>query len=310
MNRKRDQAYRGKITASPLDELFGATVDEATSNFLPLDKIRLPEQQPRRYFDPRKMEELAYSVREHGVLEPVLVRPLKSGQYELVAGERRYRAAQTVGLDEIPVTVRELDDNEALQLALIENLQREDLNPIEETEGILQLLALKLNYTIQDVTALLYRMANESKGNVNRNVTVSPEEEVVQQVFSSLGSMKWESFVRNRLPLRNLSEDVLAALREGKIAYTKAQVIARIEDSETRQMILEEATGSDLSLAEIREKVKVLKPEVRHESSSESLKHSFKDVFRRLQQSRSVWKHPEKAKKLRTLLKQIEEVLE
>jgi ParB family chromosome partitioning protein len=90
------------------------------------------------------MQELVESVQQHGVLQPLLVRSRSDDQYELVAGERRYRAAKEVQLAEVPVVIRELSDEEAMQLSLIENLCREDLNPVEETEGILQLLALRL----------------------------------------------------------------------------------------------------------------------------------------------------------------------
>jgi len=132
--------------------------------------IRLPPQQPRRYFDPDKLEQLVLSIKEHGILEPLLVRPRPGGEYELVAGERRYRAAQKLGLAEVPVVIRKLTDEEALALSLIENLHREDLNPVEETEGILQLLSLKLNVAVEETISLLYRMQNEAKGKVTQNV--------------------------------------------------------------------------------------------------------------------------------------------
>lgn len=307
MNRKREQAYRGKIT-SPLDNLFGDSdsAEQTASNWVTLDSLCLPAQQPRRYFDPQKMEQLVQSVKAHGILEPLLVRPLPDGKYELVAGERRYRAAKTVGLAEVPVTVRELTNNEALQLSLVENLQREDLNPVEETEGILQLLSLKLQKAVPEVTALLYRMTNESKGNVNRNVTVSQEDNAVLELFTSLGVMKWESFVRNRLPLLNLPEDILEALRQGCIAYTKAQAIAQIKDEQKRKIFLEEAIQGTLSLADIRERINTLKPV----PDAQSPKSLLQSVSTRLNKSKTVWNNPKKLKKLTTLLQQMESLLE
>lgn len=307
MNRKREQAYRGKIT-SPLDNLFGDSdsADQTASNWVTLDSLCLPAQQPRRYFDPQKMEQLVQSVKAHGILEPLLVRPLPDGKYELVAGERRYRAAKTVGLIEVPVTVRELSNNEALQLSLVENLQREDLNPVEETEGILQFLSLKLQKAVPEVTALLYRMTNESKGNVNRNVTVSQEDNAVLEVFTSLGLMKWESFVRNRLPLLNLPEDILEALRQGCIAYTKAQAIAQVKDEQKRKIFLEEAIQGNLSLADIRERINTLKPV----PDTQSPKSLLQSVSTRLNKSKTVWNNPKKLKKLTNLLQQMESLLE
>ncbi len=127
----------------------------ASPQTLPLAQIKLSPTQPRRYFDPDKLEQLTQSVKEHGILEPLLVRSLPDKKYELVAGERRYRAATAAGLTEVPVVVKELTDFDALQLALIENLQREDLNPVEETEGILQLLAMMLDSEREGVISLL-----------------------------------------------------------------------------------------------------------------------------------------------------------
>ena len=306
MNRKRDQAYRGKITSSPLDNLFGEEPEARIPNSVALESIQLPGQQPRRYFDPEKMEQLSQSVKQHGILEPLVVRPLADGEYELVAGERRYRAAQAVGLSEVPVTIRELSDNEALELSLVENLQREDLNPVEETEGILHLIALKLDKSPAEVTALLYRMTNEVKGNINRNVTVSWEEEAVKKIFASIGTMKWESFVRNRLSLLKLSEELLLALQKGQIAYTKAQVIARLKEKKQRQRLLEQAIRDNLSLTEIRERVKNLQPV----PEPQSPKKMFKSISSRLNKSKNLWTNPEKLEKLKLLLKQMEELIE
>jgi ParB family chromosome partitioning protein len=133
---------------------------QATESKIKLTEIHLPASQPRRYFDPQALDELTESIKQHGLLQPLLVRPLKSGGYELVAGERRYRGAQKAGLTEVPVVVRELSDEQAWQLALIENLQREDLNPIEETEAVLALLSLKLGCDVSEVKSLLYKMKN------------------------------------------------------------------------------------------------------------------------------------------------------
>ena len=123
---------------------------------LRIEQIVISSLQPRRYFDPEQLEQLTQSVKEHGILEPLLVRSLPDNKYELVAGERRYRAAIEAGLADVPVVIKELTDPEALQLALIENLQREDLNPVEETEGILQLIALRENLAVDEVISSLF----------------------------------------------------------------------------------------------------------------------------------------------------------
>ena len=131
------------------------------------------------------MQSLVESIKSEGILHPLLVRPVGK-KYEVVAGERRYRAALEAELTEVPATIREMTDDQAVQYALVENLQREDLNPVEETEGILSLLFLRLECDIAKVTSLLYRMENEAKGKITRNVSGKTEAETVEQVFASL----------------------------------------------------------------------------------------------------------------------------
>jgi ParB family chromosome partitioning protein len=131
------------------------------------------------------MQSLVESIKSEGILQVLLVRPVGK-KYEVVAQERRYRAALEAGLTEVPATMREMTDDQAVQYALVENLQREDLNPVEETEGILSLLFLRLECDIAKVTSLLYRMKNEAKEKITRNVSGKTEAETVEQVFASL----------------------------------------------------------------------------------------------------------------------------
>lgn len=121
-----------------------------STSTLNINEITPNKEQPRKTFDEAALEELADSIRQHGVLQPLLVRPLTSGGYQLVAGERRWRASRLAELKEVPVIIKELSDTEAMEIAIIENLQREDLNPIEEAEG-LQALIDKCGYTQEQV---------------------------------------------------------------------------------------------------------------------------------------------------------------
>lgn len=121
-----------------------------STNTLKLNEIIPNKDQPRKTFDEEALNELADSIRQHGVLQPLLVRPLANGGYQLVAGERRWRASRLAELKEVPVIIKELSDTEAMEIAIIENLQREDLNPIEEAEG-LQALIDKCGYTQEEV---------------------------------------------------------------------------------------------------------------------------------------------------------------
>ena len=311
MARKRSRPYGSDVTpVDSLDVLFGDS--RPAAELVRTSDIKT-RTQPRRYFDPEKLEPLVQSVKQHGILEPLLVRPLLDNQYELVAGERRYRAAVELGLTEVPIVVRELNDTEALQLALVENLQREDLNPVEETEGILQLLALKLNLTEPEIPPLLYQMKNaleKDKGKdseVRDNVIPNPDsdsEQGIQSVFADFGLMSWYSFTCNRLPLLRLPEEILEALRSGRIEYTKAKAIAQVKDETERLALLEDASADSLSLSQIRKRVKASQlPPDRGEFTAR-----IDATTKRVKKSK-VWENPSKRQKLESLLKQLEELI-
>ena len=219
---------------------------------VPLEAL-VPSPQPRRRFE--NLEALARSIREQGVLQPLLVRPLGNGRYAIVAGERRHRAAKMAGLAEVPVRVLDLSEKEARLLALVENLQREDLNPYEETLGVLDLLSEELGKTREEVVGLLHRMRDEARGKVPHNVVGSPEAQRVEEVFRALGRMSWESFVQHRLPLLGLPEDLRAALEEGTLPYTAALELKKVKDPEARARLLEETKGG-LSLRELKARVR------------------------------------------------------
>jgi len=236
---------------SALEEMEKKPV-QAGGKAVPLEAL-VPSPQPRRRFE--NLEALAESIREKGVLQPLLVRPLGDGRYAVVAGERRYRAAKMAGLAEVPVRVLDLSEKEARLLALVENLQREDLNPYEETLGVLELLSEELGKTREEVVGLLHRMRNEKGGKVTHNVMGNPEAQRVKEIFKALGRMSWESFVQNRLPLLGLPEDLRAALEEGTLPYTAALELKKVKDLEARARLLEEAKGG-LSLRELKARVR------------------------------------------------------
>lgn len=131
----------GKGLGALLGEDFSMD-SPAPASTLPIAQIESCASQPRKYFDDEKLEELAESIREHGIIQPLTVRKLASGYYQIIAGERRWRAARLAGLREVPVSIIEADDRKAMELAMIENLQREDLNPMEEAEGFRSLIEM------------------------------------------------------------------------------------------------------------------------------------------------------------------------
>ncbi|MEL7420024.1 MAG: ParB/RepB/Spo0J family partition protein, partial [Cyanobacteria bacterium J06555_3] len=261
------------------------------------------------------------------ILQPLLLRPLSQGGYELVAGERRYRAATEAGLSEVPVVVKELDDESAWAISLIENLLREDLNPIEETEGIIQLLAIKLESDPQEVPRTLYRLQkafkkqakeeleladSESSHNVMGRIksgqsnTAASELLIVEEVFQNLGLVNWSSFVKNKLPLLNLPEDIKLALRSGQIAYTKAKAISSVKDDSARTDLLAEAIEQQLSLSQIKERINSL----RHSSPDQppEIPDRLKAVYQQVKKNR-IWEDKKKRRQLETLLNKLENLI-
>lgn len=275
-----------------------------TKSSLAIDQIDFPAWQPRRYFDQQKLEQLTSDIRTRGVQSAIWVRPKENGRYELIAGERRLRASIAAGLKEIPVDVKYLSDSEALDYALVENLQREDLNPIEETEGYLRLLAQRLETSTEEIISLLYRMKNEAEGAVRDNVVPRETIAAIEAIFALIGTISWQSFLKHRMPLLKLPNDVLEVLRQGQLAYTKAQAIARVRDDLQREALLKKAIEENLSLSQIRQlategKITPVPPELPRKLAS---------LTRRSQKSKA-WQDPGKQKRLQVLLEELELLL-
>ncbi len=187
-----------------LDALFAANHydDEAEAELLivPIEKVEPREDQPRQSFDPEALQELAGSITQYGLIQPITVRKLSSGYYQIIAGERRWRASRMAGLNEVPVRVLEADDRRTAELALVENLQREDLNPIEEARG--------------------YRSLMHDYG--------LTQEETARSVGRSRPA------VANSLRLLSLSDPVLSLVEKGELSAGHARALIPIE-SETAQ---------------------------------------------------------------------------
>ncbi|MBD2535548.1 ParB/RepB/Spo0J family partition protein [Nostoc flagelliforme FACHB-838] len=285
------------------------SIDDNTAKFaVPIDKIVCNPEQVRRYFDIDKLATLTASIKEVGVQSPLWLRPERDGKYLLIAGERRYRAARNAGLIEVPALILNVDDASALKLSLLENLQREDLNPIEETEGILNLLSWQMDCTVKEVIALLNRKAHLDKKKVewsdeNTENVFRKQWEIIESVFMTVGKLSPESFRVSRLPLLNMPIDVIEVLRSGQIEYTKARAIATLKDKAKRASLLKKAIAEKLSLADIRDWIKETK-----DQEPPSLKREFKDISQKILKS-SQWSDPKKAKKIASLLEQLESLL-
>ena len=158
-----------------LGALLGDDVLKAESTgslYLPISQVESCSSQPRKHFDEASLAELADSIREHGIIQPLTVRKLASGYYQIIAGERRWRAARLAGLQEVPVIVMEADDRKAAELAMIENLQREDLNPIEEAAGFQSLM--ETYHMTQEEAASRVGKSRSAVANALRLLSLTP----------------------------------------------------------------------------------------------------------------------------------------
>ncbi|MGD9968436.1 MAG: ParB/RepB/Spo0J family partition protein [Hyphomonadaceae bacterium] len=173
-----------------------AAAAESGPRSIPIDLVQRNPQQPRKHFDDGELTELANSIRTHGVLQPILVRPIAGGQYEIVAGERRWRAAQRAGLHTIPAVVRELNEVEVLEIAIVENVQRTDLNPLEEAQGF---------------QALIDRFGRTQ-----------------QEIADAVG--KSRPHIANMLRLLALPDDLQEMVRDGRLSAGHARAILTAPD--------------------------------------------------------------------------------
>ncbi|WP_256566055.1 ParB/RepB/Spo0J family partition protein [Deinococcus sp. QL22] len=218
---KQTDVRQGALAAlvanlSPVD----APTEPATS--LPLERLRAGAFQARRTFDEASLTDLAQSLKTQGVLQPLLVRPGPPGigtDFEIVAGERRWRAAQLAGLTSVPVIIRELTDDEALDAGAVENLQREDLNVIDEIDLVVKLVARHLGLSAAEVPVRLNVLANRPQEDPE---TVTR----LENLFAGLGRESWKSFTKNKVRILRWPAPILQAMRERGLGYTVAGVVA------------------------------------------------------------------------------------
>lgn len=228
-----------------LDSLFNDNMsDIQVKKTLRTSEIEPNRDQPRKNFSDEAIAALADSIREHGMLQPILVRPISSGGYQIVAGERRWRAARMLGLDEVPVSIRELSDLETMQIAIIENLQRENLNPVEEASGYNELIE-KFGMT-QDKVA---KMVGRSR-----------------------------SAVANSVRLLSLPERVLKMLENGDISAGHARALLGFDNEEILIATAVKASDGGLTVRQV-EKAAQKSLEAEDETNSEKASDSRIDSY-------------------------------
>ena len=204
----------GKGLGALLGDFNDVPAEKSPYQLLPIYKVEPNKDQPRQDFDEEELQALADSIAEHGVIQPLTVRELSSGYYQIIAGERRWRAARLAGLKEIPAVIIEADDRKVMELALIENLQRQDLNPVEEALGYQALIA-------------------------DHGLT---QEEAAKQVGKSRPA------VANALRLLNLCPEVLEMLREGRLSPGHARALLTLKSEKKQQEVAQKICALDLSV--------------------------------------------------------------
>ena len=204
----------GRGLGALLGDVQEESVEKSPYRLLPIHKVEPNPGQPRRDFDEEELQNLADSIKEHGVVQPLTVRETAKGYYQIIAGERRWRAARLAGLWEIPAVIMEADDRKTMELALIENLQRQDLNPVEEAMG--------------------YQTLMEDYG--------MTQEETAQRVGKSRPT------VANALRLMNLTPEVLDMVRTGKLSAGHARAVLSIKDQKKQQDAAQKIAALGLSV--------------------------------------------------------------
>ena len=216
----------GKGLGALLGDDFLDSAEPKGTLFLPISEVESCASQPRKNFDSEALSDLADSIRQHGIIQPLTVRRLQSGYYQIIAGERRWRAARMAGLSEVPAVVIEADDRKAMELAMIENLQREDLNPMEEAKG--------------------YQVLMEQYG--------MTQEEAAQRVGKSRPA------VANALRLLKLCPDVRKLVEEGAISGGHGRTLVTLNEKQQKEAAAV-IVKSDLSVRQTEQLVKKLTTE-------------------------------------------------
>ena len=216
---------------------------ENTPIVLKPEEIEPNADQPRTNFDDEKIKELADSISVHGLISPIIVKPMASGKYKIIAGERRFRASKLAGLSEIPVLIKDIDDEKIMELALVENLQREDLSPLEEAKGYKALIDAH-NFTQEDVAKVIG---------------------------------KSRSYIANTLRLLSLPEYVIESLEKKEISAGHARAILGLEWEDDVKRALKITISQNLSVRQLEELVK--KFNFKEIDKPKSLKVIKKDAF-------------------------------
>lgn len=236
---------KGLSALIPMDDKEQENVQD-----IKVSEIRANKNQPRKKFDEGKIGELADSIKEHGILQPIIVRK-KAGGYELVAGERRWRAAQKAGIEKIPAIIKDLSDSDVMEIALIENLQREDLNPLEEAEA--------------------YKKLIDEFG--------MTQEELSKRVGKS------RSQIANTVRLLNLDEEIKKLISDEKLTAGHARALLAIEDKKERLKLAKKICDENMTVRQTEETIKIKTQEKRKNKKDKEINPAFIEISEKLQKT-------------------------
>lgn len=224
-------------------------IGNSTVSMLPLSQIDPKSDQPRKHFDKEALEELANSISENGLLQPIIVREYLGGRYQIIAGERRFRASKIAGLDEIPVIIMDKDDRKAAEIALIENIQREDLNPVEEAMAFSSLMK---EYGLT-------------------------QEELSARVGKS------RSAIANTVRLLDLPEEVLTMVASGEISAGHGRTLLGVTIRDNMILLAKRVVEFDLSVRQLEEAVKLINKPISVEEEPEDEEPVYVDYFKEME---------------------------
>ncbi|MGC1528343.1 MAG: ParB/RepB/Spo0J family partition protein [Phormidesmis sp.] len=280
---------------------------DAAAEWISVDQIVRSPFQPRQFFAQESIDSLAKAFEQHGFRGAINVRSKDDGTYELVAGERRWRAAQQAQLKQVRCIVDAYTDEEALEFALMENLQREDLSKLEETEGILNFIEIKLGIAREEAIGII-RTEGHSDKTARSDVAPSKELKQIEELLS-LFDIGLQTFRTKNLRTLSLPEDLKAAHLEENLSYSSALELSKVKGTSERQALLEKALQENMSFRTIKDHVKrTVKGDSQSDGKNDALVKRFDGIARRVKSQRSAIKTG-KAKRIQKLLSELESLL-
>lgn len=289
---------------------FAQEGSNAAAEWISVDKIRKGSLQPRQFFSQASIDSLARSFKERGFRGALNVRPSADDTYEIIAGERRWRAAKQAGLDKVRCIIDQYSDAEALEFALIENLQREDLSKLEETEGILQLI--KVNLGIEPERAITIIRTEGHSDKRNRS-DIAPSEELskIEEVLSYF-NVELQTFRTKNLRTLSLPEELKQAHLEHNFPYSSALELNKVKDEKTRKVLLEKAIAEGWSFRETKNQVREITQKLhsgKENTDATSLIRRLQTTVRQAKKVEHLLSKAQKRKQLAHLLDELEAFL-